>query len=139
MFSIDNDKNIYIALHCIALHCIALHCIALHCIALHCIALHCIALQCSAVQCSAVQYSTVQYSTVQYSTVQYSTVLVSRLPQMQEEHEQTRDGAVDFWQLLKQSTAKTGVQGMNNIGEARSRARRAFWAVVVVAGTGNNK
>ncbi|KAK2185711.1 hypothetical protein NP493_226g08054 [Ridgeia piscesae] len=24
---------------------------------------------------------------------------------------------------------------MNNIGEARSRARRAFWAVVVVAGT----
>ncbi|KAI0240783.1 Acid-sensing ion channel 4-A [Lamellibrachia satsuma] len=44
------------------------------------------------------------------------------------------DAPLDAWQLLRESTAKTGVQGMSNISEARSRARQTFWAFVVVAG-----
>ena len=43
-----------------------------------------------------------------------------------------------FLQLLQQSTAKTGIKGVSKIGQARSRARRTFWAVVVIAGVGRS-
>ncbi|KAI0236559.1 Amiloride-sensitive sodium channel subunit alpha [Lamellibrachia satsuma] len=45
-----------------------------------------------------------------------------------------KNAPADLWQLLRESTAKTGVQGVSNISEARSRARKTFWAFVVVAG-----
>ena len=41
---------------------------------------------------------------------------------------------INFRELLRQSTAKTGVQGVNNINDARTLARRTFWAIVVVIG-----
>ena len=47
-----------------------------------------------------------------------------------------KDSSTDFLQLLRESSAKTGVQGVSNIGGARSRTRKAFWAVVVVTGFG---
>ena len=47
-----------------------------------------------------------------------------------------KNAPADLWQLLRESTAKTGVQGVSNINEARSRARKTFWAFVVVAGVG---
>ena len=52
------------------------------------------------------------------------------------EEYKANNAPLDAWQLLRESSAKTGVQGVSNISEARSRARKTFWAFVVVAGVG---
>ena len=52
------------------------------------------------------------------------------------EEDNTKDAPLDAWQLLREASAKTGVQGVNNINEARSHARKTFWAFVVVVGVG---
>ena len=54
------------------------------------------------------------------------------------ETKERTDTPSDFLQLLRESSAKTGVQGVSNIGGARSRARRTYWAVVVFAGVGTS-
>ena len=52
------------------------------------------------------------------------------------EEDNADNAPIDAWQLLRRSTAKTAVQGVSNISEARSHARKTFWAFVVVAGVG---
>ena len=41
-----------------------------------------------------------------------------------------------LWRLMKERALETGVQGVPNIARTRDRVRRAFWILVVLAGTG---
>ncbi|KAI0240785.1 hypothetical protein LSAT2_008410 [Lamellibrachia satsuma] len=42
------------------------------------------------------------------------------------EEDNANNAPIDAWKLLRESSAKTGVQGVSNISEARSHARKGF-------------
>jgi len=48
--------------------------------------------------------------------------------------EKKKTGAL--WRLMKEKALETGVQGVPNIARTRDTVRRAFWILVVFAGTG---
>ena len=49
------------------------------------------------------------------------------------------DGSSGFCGLLRQSTSRMGVQGLDNISDAQSYARRIFWTIFIVIGIGKSR